>query len=168
METTIKIVISTDYYSGLSDMKYEDDINYLANELDVFAEISNNDYTNIIEEQKRYSSSKEDYNGSVLVESTGYSQGEWQRTKIYYNKEDDNIQLLEQLTTLISRMFTHRNDYSVVKKEVIHHNGREYETDIDHATFSINHIEFPEEEDIIREYDETYGGNYDDYELHTD
>ena len=48
-----------------------EDINHLVNELNVYCEIKNKDYTNIVEQQKRYISNIEDYKNSIVIEATG-------------------------------------------------------------------------------------------------
>ena len=171
METKIKIEIENDYYSDSSYRNYVDDINYLVNEIDCFSEIENNNYINVIEQEKIYNSNKDDYKNYFIVEAIGYSQGDWQRYKVYYNKDSNNVEQknnIKDLKKLLSQSFTHKNDYSVTKKEIITIKGKEYETIEDFTSFPITHIEFPDEEDIIKEYNSVYGIDYDDYYINID
>ena len=160
MEKYIKIEITNDYNSELSYDIRNENIRYLLTELDLYCEVSNTNYINIVEDLKSYSSNKEDYNTFTTVEAIGYSQGECQRYKLYYNK-DINKQYLKQLVTLLERSFTHQNDYFCTKKEILLLDGKEYETTLDYTSFCINTIEFPEAKDIIKEYTEQYGEDYD-------
>ena len=168
METKIKIEISKDCYSDNSYRNYIDDINYVVNEIDCFCEIANNNYINIIEQEKRYNSNKDDYKNYFIIEAIGYSQGDWQRYKVYYNKDSNNVEQqnnIKDLKKLLSQSFTHKNDYSVVKKELITVNGKEFESEIESTSFCINYIEFPDNKDIINEYNCIYGIDYNDYQI---
>jgi len=168
MKEQIKIVIENDYYGEGSNMSYHDEIDYFVNEMNIFAEIRNNNYNNIIEEAKRYSSDKEDYDSHIVVGSKGYSQGDWQDTIIYYNKDEVSENDLSNLTLLIERMFTHKHDYSVTKYSVIEYNNKKYETIEDYTSFCITNTEFPNKEDIMKEYDAIYGEDYDLFEINAE
>lgn len=160
MNKQTKITIEKDNYSELSYDRFIEDINYIVNEIEVYCEISNGDYSNIIEEQKRY-----DYypcESSIVIEvnAVGYCQSEWQRYKLYIGEHTDND--IEILTNLLKRSFTHFNDYIVTKTEVVDIDGTIYESGpIDYTNFDISHIEFPNEQDIENEYLEIYGKDYD-------
>ena len=171
METKIKIEITKDHHSDNSYRNYIDNLNYVVSEIDCFCEITNNNYINIIEQEKRYNSNKDDYKNYFIVEAIGYSQGDWQRYKVYYNKDSNNIEQknnIKDLKKLLSQSFTHKNDYSVTKKEIITIKNKEYETIIDCTGFCIDHIEFPDEKDIITEYNSIYGIDYDEYQVNID
>ena len=61
MKTTKKLTIVKDFDSHYCYELFAEDITYLVNELNVFCEIDNNNFTNIVEDQKRYNSCKDDY-----------------------------------------------------------------------------------------------------------
>jgi hypothetical protein len=162
MNTKIKIEIDRDYYSTLSYDFWNDDIRYILEQLDLHCEISNNHLINIVNDLNKNKTYKDDYNTKTIVNATGYCQSDWQTYKLYYNKDIDS-DLLSQLIKLLERSFTHQNDYIVTKKEVIIIKGKEYETIEDYTSFCINHIEFPEDDDIIKEYIAIYGKDYNEY-----
>ena len=59
METILKI--TQDCSSNLSYQYFIDEINYLVNNIDIFCEIKNDKFYNIVEREKNYHSSKEQY-----------------------------------------------------------------------------------------------------------
>jgi len=162
METIIKIEIENDYSSTLSYDFRNEEISYLLEELDLHCEISNNRMINIVDELNKNKTYKEDYTTKTVVNAEGYCQSDWQTYKLYHNKDIDS-NLLSQLIILLERSFTHQNDYFVTKKEVVTIKGKEYETIEDYTSFCINHIEFPEDNDIIKAYIEYHGKDYDEY-----
>ena len=109
----IGIKISQDCYGETSYNNYIEDINYLVNELDVFCDIANDNFENIVENEKMYESKPTDYLHKTVVEAKGYYQREWQVYTIYHSEPIDS--LIKQL----QRSFTHFNDYIVEKYEYI-------------------------------------------------
>ena len=161
MKTIIKIEI--DYNSNLSHDYFIDEINYLVNEIDIFCEIKNNKYINIIEREKRYNSDKKDYKNKIIIDAIGYCQSEWQTYILYHNLEQDNKELIE-LCNELKKTFTHFNDYQVTKYNQIEIDGNIFNSEaIDYTSFSIRYIEFPDKKDIISEYNSIYGIDYDEY-----
>ena len=162
MEKKIKIEISEDYNSTLSYDNRNDEISYFLEGLDLYCEISNNRMINIVNKLNKTKTYKDDYNTKTIVNAKGYCQSDWQTYKLYHNKDIDSDSLA-QLIILLERSFTHQNDYFVTKKEVVTIKGKEYETIEDYTSFCINHIEFPEDNDIIKAYIEYHGKDYDEY-----
>jgi len=77
--------------------------------------------------------------------------------------------LLNQLKDLLSKTFTHQNDYLVTKYEEEIINNKVFKSEpIDYTTFCINYIEFPSEEEVIKEYQNWYGIDYDKVEVNID
>ena len=166
MKTIIKI--SKDYYSYLAYQSKVDDINMIVNEINVLCETKNNSYINLIEQEQRYSSEKEDYKNKIIIEAKGYSQSEWQTYTLYYNEKElktpQNRMYFSDLIQNLERSFTHENDYSVEKYEQTEINGVLFNSEPhDYTSFSIVHTEFPEDNDIIEEYKSIYGIDYDTY-----
>lgn len=159
-----KIVkIEQDYVSPLSIELRNEDVEYLVNEeISIFCEIANNKFVNFVEKLQHEKTSKEDFKNSVTVEAKGYSQGVWQRYTIYHNLEDDN-KYLNQLADVLKKSFTHQNDYDVATYESIERDGKTYLSIPQHeGMFCITDIEFPEKEDVIKAYNEQFGGDYDE------
>ena len=164
MKTIIKI--SKDYYSDLAYQSKVDDINTIVNEIDVLCEIKNDKFINLIEQEQRYSSEKEDYTNKIIIEAKGYSQSDWQTYSLYYNEKElktpQHRMYLRDLIQHLERSFTHNNDYFVEKYEQTKINGVVFNAEPhDHTSFSIAHTEFPENNDIIEEYRSIYGADYD-------
>ena len=166
MKTIIEI--NKDYQSNLSYDIFKEEINYLVNEIDVFCEVKNDKYTNIVEEEKNYLGYKEDYKNKTIVNAIGYSQGEWQEYILYHNL-DENNDILKTLIEELKKSFTHFNDYIVEKYEQEEINGKKFNSDtFDYTSFYIRHIEFPKKEDILKEYLEIYGKDYDEVIINLD
>ena len=166
MKTIIKI--TKDYNSDLAYQSKVDDINMIVNEINVLCETKNNSYINLIEQEQRYSSEKEDYKNKIIIEAKGYSQSEWQTYTLYYNEKElktpQNRMYFSDLIQNLERSFTHENDYSVEKYEQTEINGVLFNSEPhDYTSFSIVHTEFPEDNDIIKEYKSIYGIDYDTY-----
>lgn len=159
MKTIIKI--SNDYYSDLSYQMFREQINYLVNELDIFCEVKNDKFENIVEREKRYLSSKDDYKNKTIVNAIGYSQGDWQEYILYHNL-DENDNDLKILVDELKKSFTHFNDYFVEKFEQEEIKGKKFNSEVlDITSFSITDIEFPDENDILDAYIEIYGKDFD-------
>ena len=161
MKTIIRI--TTDYNSDLSNNYFKDEVNYLVNEVvNCYCEVKNEKYINIVEEEKNYISSKEDFKNKTIIESTGYSQSDWQ-TYVLYHDLDENNEDLKRLIKELERSFTHFNDYAVEKFEQETINNKPFNSEpFDYTEFSIRHIEFPKKEDVLKEYIEIYGKDFDE------
>lgn len=159
MKTIIRI--TKDNFSTLSYDMWKEDINYLVNEIDLICKVKNDRFNNIVEDEKNYLGEISDYKNKSIVDAIGYSQSEWQTYILYHNlKEDDN--LLNQLIEQLKKSFTHFNDYFVEKFEQEEINGKKFNSEpFDYTSFCINHIEFPEKNDVLKEYNEIYGIDYD-------
>ena len=161
------LTIREDVYSDQAYREFIEDINYLVNELNVFCEIKNNSKINIVEDEKRYLSSKDDYSDSVVINAVGYSQSEWQKYTIYYNECELNTpkkrSYFDSLIDQLRKSFTHFNDYSCELSSQTTIDGVEfYSAPFDFTTLSIRSIEFPSESEIVEIYNNTYGENYDE------
>ena len=163
METILKI--TQEYNSNLSYQYFTDEINYLVNNIDIFCEVKNDNFINIVEQEKNYNSSKEQYKNKTILEASGYSQSEWQTYVLYHNLEETNKDLI-CLCNELKKSFTHFNDYSaeIIKRTEI--DGIIYESkNIDSFSFCIRYIEFPDKKDILGAYNNEFGINYDNYEI---
>lgn len=169
MKTLLRI--TKDNYTNSSYEYFIEDINYLVNELNVFCEVKNKNYSNIIENNKRYQSSIEDYKNKISIEATGYCQGDWQKYILHYNENELNTpqqrMYFASLIKQLKRSFTHFNDYFCEKFEYIESDGKKYIQDesFDSTGFVIDNIEFPSEEDVQNEYVAMYGIDFDTIEI---
>tara|TARA_S200002703_G_scaffold10590_1_gene9916 strand:- start:2357 stop:2860 length:504 start_codon:yes stop_codon:yes gene_type:complete len=167
MKTIIKI--TNDYMSENSHNEFISNIDSIINDgIEVFCEIKNNRMTNIVEEQKNYIFNKEDAKNKTVVEAKGYSQSEWQTYILHHNAEESNNDL-QLLVEELKKSFTHMNDYWVVKFEQIEIDGKKFNGDPqDFTSFCIRHIEYPDKEDVLKEYVEIYGEDFDEYIIKID
>ena len=164
MKTVIRI--STDYNGDCSLRERNDNIYNLVNDcIEVHCEISNTRMVNIIEGVKNYSTNKEDFKNVTHVIASGYVQGDYQEYKLYHNQpEGDND--LRLLVEELEKTFTHYNDYVVEKFEREEINGKNFDADPhDYTAFCVRHIEFPDKEDVLKEYIAIYGEDYDEVEI---
>lgn len=161
MKTNIRI--STDYYSQGAYSEFRDEINYLVNEcIECYCEVKNNSLVNQVEEEKNYTSHKGQFKNKTIVEAKGYSQGEWQTYTLHHNLDENNDDLM-RLVDELEKSFTHMNDYTVEKFESEEINGKVFNAEPhDYTNFSIRHIEFPDEDDVLKEYLEIYGKDFDE------
>ena len=163
METILKI--KQDFNGDLSYQYFTDEINYLVNNIDIFCKIKNNQFFNIVEQEKNYNSSKEQYKNKTIVEAYGYYQGDWQTYVLYHNLEQTNIDLI-YLCDELKKTFTHFNDYDAQIIKRIEIDGILYESEtVESFWFCIRYIEFPDQNDILEAYNDIYGINYDSYEI---
>tara|TARA_R110002153_G_C12989937_1_gene463779 strand:- start:35 stop:550 length:516 start_codon:yes stop_codon:yes gene_type:complete len=166
MKTIIEI--SNDYNSDFCYQTKVEDVNYLVSELDVFCELRNSNYINIIEQEKIYNSEKQDYKNKIIINAKGYSQSEWQDYILYYNENElSTPQKRMEFSCLVKhleRTFTHQNDYIVTKYEQTEIDGKIFNSEpFDYTNFCIDYIEFPNNEDIINEYIALYGEDFDEF-----
>ena len=164
MKTIIKI--TKDIYTDNSYQMWKEDINYLVNELDVLCEVKNNNFNNVVEDEKNYQSDTKDYKNIIIVYAKGYSQSDWQEYVLHYNEASlDTPQQRTYFSSLVEQLeksFTHFNDYSVEKYEQTEIDGKIFNSEgHDYTTFSVNYIEFPEDQDVLDEYNSIYGIDYD-------
>lgn len=101
----------------------------------------------------------EEYDSKTIVTAKGYSQGDWEEYTLYYNEAELSEQELETLEILkveLSKLYTHKNDYSVTALEVREIDGKQWSTpyEVENGLFSITHVEFPEDEDIVQAFKE--------------
>ena len=164
MNTIIRI--SEDYMCSISHDQFIDEIDYLVNEeIEVFCEVKNDRLINVIEEQKRYLSGKESFKNKCVVTATGYSQSDWQEYVIYHNEDEYSLSL-QRLKDELKKTFTHMNDYAVEKFERTVINGKKFDAEPhDFTHFSIRHIEFPDKDDVLKEYLDIYGKDFDEVEF---
>ena len=166
MKTILKI--SKDYgFNDAYNLKIED-INYLANEINVFCEIKNHNYTNIIEQEKTYHSQKEDYKNKTIINAKGYSQSDWQEYVLYYNEKElttpQDKTYFSNLIQHLERTFTHQNNYIAKKYEQTEIDGKIFNSgNFDCSCFYIDYMEFPNDKDIIKEYTGLYGKDFNEF-----
>jgi len=167
MKTVVRI--TNDYNSTGAYQEWKDEIEYFVN--DVFRLevcVSNKNYINTCEELKKYSFNRETTKKTTTVIARGYSQSEWQEYTIHHN-EDDNCAEFKSFIEALKRTFTHKNDYCVEKFERAEIDGKTFDAEPhDHTSFSITHIEFPDKEDVKREYVDIYGEDFDEIEINID
>lgn len=169
MKTKKTLTITRDYDLNDSYNLFREDINYLVNELNVFCEIHNNNFENIIEDEKRYNSYKDDYKDSKTIISKGYVQSEFQVYNIYYNEfEIENLtsikkEYLNQLFQLLENSFTHFNqNYYFEIRESITLKGIQYDSKpLEDGYFCVYNSEFPTKDEIYKEFDREYFNEFD-------
>lgn len=170
-KTKVKVTIENDYNSQHSHDSWIEEISEFVNNQDtspIVAVTQNNRLNNVIEDAKNYNTDIATLNKCFTVIAKGYSQAEWQETKVWH-KEGLTKKDIEYLTNLLQRQFTHKNDYWISKSDVITQDGRKYESEVyDCTPLTIDYIEFPEEKDIIKAYNESYGIDYDILEVNVD
>jgi hypothetical protein len=150
MKTIIKI--TTDNYSQLSFDYWKE--TFTETDQEFYIEISNKNYLLPCENKHN----KEEFENSKVISAKGYSQGEWQDYKIYFNGE-----LPKYIETALKHTFTHKNEYFVTKYEQTEIDGKVFESEIlDSTGFCIDHIEFPTKEEIENEYLSIYGKDFDE------
>lgn len=161
MKTVIRI--SRDHHGDGAYRCFVDEINYLVNEeVNCYCEVADNSFINIVEQEKNYATSEGEFANKTIVDAIGYYQGEWQRYTIHHNLEQDN-DALHRLVCELRKSFTHMNSYIVEKFERTEINGKNFDAEPhDYTTFSIRHIEFPDEQDVLVEYTDIYGVDYDE------
>ena len=161
------VTIEKENYSDISYNMFIEDINYLVNELNVYCEVRNKNYTNIVEQEKRYTSNIDDYKNSIVIEAKGYSQNDWQTYILRYNLNELETPIqktyLQSLVNQLKRSFTNFNDYYCQKYKYIEIDGKRYVAteSFDSIGFTIDNIEFPNEEDVKQEYISMYGIDFD-------
>ena len=164
------ITIENDYYSDNAYQMWKEDINYLVNEIDIFCSIDNDRMINVVEREKRYTSTVYDYKNEIKITAKGYSQGDCITYTIQYNETDlktpEQRMYFSDLIKQLEKTFTHQNDYNVMKYEVITIDGEEFKGEsFDSTCFSVTHIEFPDKDDVLKEYISIYGEDYDKAKL---
>jgi hypothetical protein len=150
MKTTIKATIKNDYNSEDAYKFWKDDIRYFINLLDVNVIQNNINYQDSFNDKTK---AKEDYKNKKTINAIGYSKGDYLDYIIYYNKvSKEQKEDFKQLKTLLSRAFTHKNNYKIKTKEVLTIDGKIFETEnTENFYFVIDYIEFPNKEDIEKE-----------------
>lgn len=169
MKTLLRI--TEDNYNDIANNYYTEDINYLVNELNIYCNIENNNYIDIVEQEKRYVSYKGDYSNKKTITAKGYCQGDWQEFTVHYNESDlDTSQkrvYFRSLVESLERYFTHKNQYFCDLYEYVESNGKKFisEEPFDSTTLVIDNIEFPNKDEIKQFYINTYGENFDEIEI---
>lgn len=168
MNTQIKISIENDYNSENSFDYWNNEIENVLTELDLYCEVKNSRFINPLENNNK-TKDKKDYKNKFFIDAFGYSQSDWQTYSIYYNRKDTNLNYFNELINLLKKSFTHKNDYIITKTEVVTINNKTFESDaIDYTTFSITDIEFPDANEIEKCYIEWYGKDFDIIEINID
>lgn len=168
MKTVIRI--TNNYQSDDAHREWKEDISYFVNEelKPLQAVTGNNRFQNVVEDVKDYSVEESELENVSTVVAKGYVQGDWQEYTIYHNQDREDEKFVKFLE-LLKRSFTHKNDYWVEKFERTGIDGKTFDAQPhDHTSFSITHIEFPSEEDVLKEYQDIYGKDFDEYEINID
>ena len=165
MKKTTVIRINNDYMSTLAYDDRNEDIAYLVNEeLKVHCTVSNKQFLNPVKTDRNNEKCKH----IKTITANGYSQGDWQEYTLRFNCSEDN-QYLKQLVTHLERTFTHQNNYMVEKFERVYIGGKTFDADPhDFEHFYIDHIEFPEKEDVLKAYIDIWGEDFDEFEIKID
>ncbi|MFK5981494.1 MAG: hypothetical protein QM499_01170 [Flavobacteriaceae bacterium] len=166
----ILIVIENDYNGDTAERERTEDINLIVNDIDVFCEIQNTSFINIVEQEKNYAGEKEDYKNSIQIEAKGSSQSDWQTYILYYNEKELKTPqqriYFSDLVKHLERSFTHNNNYFASSYEVVEIDGKIFKSEAeDGSCFSISHDEFPDEEEVKKTYLEIYGSKFDKIEI---
>ena len=165
MKKQTVIRINNDYMSTLAYDGRNQDIAYLVNEeLEVHCTVANKQFLNPVKTDR----SNEKFKHVKTITAKGYSQGDWQEYTLRFNCSEDN-QYLKQLITHLERTFTHQNNYMVEKFERVEIDGKTFDADPhDFEHFYIDHIEFPEKEDVLKAYIDIWGEDFDEFEINID
>ena len=160
MKTIIRI--SQDLYGNQSFDDFKESISYIVNEcISCYCEVKNDSFINTVEASKKYATTKGEFKKKTTVKAIGYSQSDWQEYTIHHNLEDDNKEL-KRLVSELKKSFTHFNDYIVEKFESEEINGKTFNSEpYDYTNFSIRHTEFPSEKDVLNEYIDLQGEDFD-------
>ena len=162
MKTIIRI--SNDNTGDTAYNEFCDEIYYLVNDADieVECEVKNDRYNNIVEEKKNYSTVGTKFKYKTEVNAKGYSQGDFQTYILYHNVEKDN-ETLQRLAEELKKSFSHLNSYYVEKFERVEVDGKNFDAEPHDMTwFAIRDIEFPDNDDVLKAYQEIYGTDYDE------
>tara|TARA_R110000772_G_scaffold268686_3_gene397520 strand:+ start:5521 stop:6036 length:516 start_codon:yes stop_codon:yes gene_type:complete len=164
------VKITRDYDSNLSDHLYNEDLNCLVNELNVFCEVGNNDFFNIVEKEKNYQSERSEYKNKISIKAIGYSQSEWQKFTLYYNESElktpKQRMYFSSLVQSLERLFTYRSDYLAELYQQTEINGKKFNSDIQETyCFCVNDVEFPTDANIIENYISSNGNDFDSYTI---
>tara|TARA_R110000744_G_scaffold2511_1_gene10019 strand:- start:234 stop:737 length:504 start_codon:yes stop_codon:yes gene_type:complete len=152
----VVVEISNDIMGCDSWDMYKEDIKCLAEDLDISVNNGNIKMENILKQKENIGGN---YSNHIIVDCIGYSQGDWDSYAISYNIE--NQKEVDEIVKELKKLFTHKNDYCVNKYDVITIDGEEFKGEVyDYTWFSIMHIEFPSEKEVINYYSENYGKDY--------
>ena len=150
----IKLEVKNDYDSGYSWELYKDNLENLLDGLDVRVENSNSRNSNILEKVNSYRKGVE-YKNYIDVSCKGYSQGDWDDYKIYFDYSNDEFieefSRVEDVAKELQKLYTHKNDYWVQQIEVL---DSGHTKPLLSFQFSILDIEFPNNSDIKYRIDE--------------
>ena len=150
----IRLVVKNDYDSDYSWELYKDNLHDLLDGLDVRVENRNSSNTNILEKVNSYRTPNE-YKNFIEVSCKGYSQGDWDDYKIYfdYSNEEfiEEFSRVEDVAKELEKLYTHKNDYVVQKIEEL---DSGHEKTLECFSFSILDVEFPNNSDIKYRIDE--------------
>ena len=148
----IKLVVKNDYDSSYCWELYKDNLQDLVDGLDVRVENSNSRNTNILKGVNSYKKGVE-YKNYIDVRCIGYSQGDWDDYKIYfdYSNGEEEFDRVMYVASELEKLYTHKNDYFVQQIEVL---DSGHEKTIQRFSFSILDVEFPNNSDIKYRIDE--------------
>jgi len=161
MKTKTIYTIKNDYDSNNAWDMYLDDLKNIVNyELKdkVYITHDNNKYRGMgiseyhnpnDDEPEEIEELRKEYPESFTVIAKGYSKGDYVEYTVNHkdNLSEEELSFLYILKEELSRVFTHKNDYFVIVKELA---GGGWERVIDTLGFSITDIEFPDEDDVKR------------------
>ena len=98
----------------------------LLTELNLYCEIKNNSFVNIIEELQTTKNNSNNYTDRLIINAVGYCQSDWQEYTLHYNKDEVNKAYLKQLIKLLEKSFTHFNDYIAYVNELVTIDNKTY------------------------------------------
>jgi len=166
MKTIIEI--KNNYDGDGAYHEFIDEVSFFVNEIELHCEVSNDRFTNIVEQQKNYFTDKSKFKHKTVVEAKGYSQGDWEEYTIFHNEPKDST-MLQGLVDELEKTFTHMNDYVAEVYEQTEVDGKIFNAEPhEHIYFSIRHTEFPEKDDVLSEFDSLFGLEYDEITINID
>lgn len=166
MKTIVEI--KSDYDADGAYHEFIDEVSFLVNEIELHCEVSNDRFTNVVEQRKNYFVDKSKFKNKTIVEAKGYSQGDWQEYTLYHNEPKDSA-ILQSLVDELEKTFTHMNDYIAEIYEQTEVDGKLFNAEPhDYIHFSIRHTEFPEKDDVLGEFESLYDLEYDEIIINID
>jgi len=155
-----KLVVWNDYDSDCSWELYKDNLHDLLDGLDVRVENKNDRNVNVLEKVNSHIKASE-YKHYLNVYCQGYSQGDWDEYKIYFDYDEGFVEersRIEDVIEELRKLYTHKNDYRVEQIEVL---DSGHKKTLNNFFFPILNVEFPNNSDIkylideeMIEYDE--------------
>tara|TARA_R110000796_G_scaffold192082_1_gene308813 strand:- start:96 stop:575 length:480 start_codon:yes stop_codon:yes gene_type:complete len=151
--------ITRDYDSQMSVERWREDLNNELEQLDVNVWTKDKHWFFMEQLLKNQDTLPDQFSNSITAESIGYVQGEYAKFQIYYNGE---VEKVENLKKILEKTYTHKNDYLI---EIIEMLSSGHSRVIDRCVISVDDVEFPELQDIVKVIDEIGIFVIDEYKL---